>query len=419
MRHSETMLNVALPEFAPELALVIACSRWPCGESVGREIRTIMLASTIDWGQFLDWVRRNRIAPLVYHNLRQSSSRLVPDEVFTWLQREATQNSRRVLLQIAEAARITRLLTNAGIQSMIIKGPVLSVLAFGDPSLRENHDIDLVIDSGRAVEADRVIAEAGYRRIMPQLGLTPPRYELYRRWRGQSAYYLDSFDVILELHWRLTANSLLLPLDAPMFSHIQQIDFAGTSFATLTNEHLFLYLCVHGSVHMWFRLKWLADIAALLQQLRPEVIDRIADRAQMLELDRPLHSALMLSHKLMATPVPSDILTKACRNHVARKLVIAGRRALNWHGSPGEPAKTVWFNTWLSWHAFQLKPGLRYQWRELQTQMWSPEDWARVRLPIFLYLPLRPLSWIIRKIKRVLSDQLRIHLRLGTHRQSD
>jgi hypothetical protein len=85
------------------------------------------------------------------------------------------------------------------------------------------------------------------------------------------------------------------------------------------------------------------------------------------------------------------------------KLAIAGHRALNWHRSPGEPSETLWFNTWLSWQAFRLKPGLGYRWRELQTQMWSPEDWARVRLPIFLYLPLRPLSWLVRKIYRLIS----------------
>ena len=86
--------------------------------------------------------------------------------------------------------------------------------------------------------------------------------------------------------------------------------------------------------------------------------------------------------------------------------MIAGCKALNWRGSPGEPSETPWFNTWLSWHAFRLKPGLQYRLRELQHQMCSPEDWARVRLPeklFFLYLPLRPLSWTMRKIQHFIS----------------
>ena len=135
------------------------------------------------------------------------------------------------------------------------------------------------------------------------------------------------------------------------------------------------------------------------------MIDRIASNAETLGLHRPFHAALILAHKLMVAPVPIDILTKAREDRSATKLAIAGHRALNWHGSPGEPSETLWFNTWLSWHAFRLKPGLGYRWRELQTQMWSPEDWARVRLPIFLYLPLRPLSWVVRKIYRLISHR--------------
>ena len=92
------------------------------------------------------WVRRNRIAPLVYRNLRQAACPLVPEAVVLQLQSESARNARRALMQIAEAARVSRLLTAAGIRSMIVKGPVLAQLAFGDPTLRESEDIDLVID---------------------------------------------------------------------------------------------------------------------------------------------------------------------------------------------------------------------------------------------------------------------------------
>ena len=43
-----------------------------------------------------------------------------------------------------------------------------------------------------------------------------------------------------------------------------------------------------------------------------------------------------------------------------------------------------------------------FRWAEFQDQMCSPEDWARLPLPeglFFLYLPLRPLSWAVRKLK--------------------
>jgi hypothetical protein len=392
------MSELELPEFSNELTLVIACSRWPFGESVEHNIRALT-GVPIDWSRFLEWVRRNRIAPLVYHNLEQTNCPAIPKAVVAQLRSEAAHNTRRVLMQIAEAGRISSLLADEGIRSMIIKGPLLSLLAFGDLSLRESQDIDLVVDSAHVMEAHRLIVQAGYCLIAPKVELTPPRYQVYRRWRGQLGYYLVSSDVVLELHWRLTANSLLMRDVARLCT--QQVRVSSRSFDTLPDEELFLYLCVHGSVHMWFRLKWLADIAVLLQRMDPEDIGRITSCAQTLGLDRPVHVALILAHRLMAAPVPFDILTKAERDQAVRSLVIAAYRALNWHGSPGEPSETPWFNTWLCWQAFGLKSGLRYRWRELQAQMFSPEDWARVRLPMFLYPPLRPLSWVMRKFQRL------------------
>jgi len=249
------------------------------------------------------------------------------------------------------------------------------------------------------------MTQAGYRRIAPEVDFTLFQYTVYQRWRCQSCYYLDSVDLLLEIHWRLTSNSQLMPPGKTMLC-TQQVAVGAAKFSTLTDEELFLYLCVHGSVHVWFRLKWLADVAALLQRLRPENIERIASRAQTLGLDRPFYVALILAHRLMAAPVPSDILANALGDRATRRLVIAGCKALNWRGSPGEPSDTPWFNTWLSWHAFRLKPELRYRLRELLGQMCSPEDWARVGLPeqlFFLYLPLRPLSWATRKIRQLVS----------------
>jgi Uncharacterised nucleotidyltransferase len=400
-----SMPDIELPELPPELALVIACSRWPLRESEEREIRA-RVAAPIDWNKFLAWVRRNRIAPLVYHNLQQTASPLVPESVVLQLQNEFSRNRLRVIMQIAEAARISRLLADAGIRSMVIKGPVLSQLAFGDPILRESGDIDIVIDPARVPEADRMIIKAGYRRLVPDAELPLALYETYRRRRCQFAYYLQTRDSSLELHWRLSTNSLLMPLDARIsWNRSEPVHVAGADFVTLPDEELFLYLCVHGSVHMWFRLKWLADIAALLQQLHPEVIDRIASRSRVLGLDRSFHQAMILAHKLMVAPVPPEVLTRAYRNRTARQLAIAACRALNWHESPEEPIETQWFSAWVNWHAFGLQPGLRFRWRELQNQMFSPEDFARVRLPkqlFFLYLPLRPLSWAIRNAQRLL-----------------
>lgn len=68
--------------------------------------------------------------------------------------------------------------------------------------------------------------------------------------------------IIVELHWRLTNNPRLLPPEAARSRQkIVLGDFAGV---TLGPDDLLLYLSVRGAKHHWFRLKWLADVHALL-----------------------------------------------------------------------------------------------------------------------------------------------------------
>jgi hypothetical protein len=395
------MPKLQLPKFPPELALVIACSRWPLGEEEAQAVRSL-LSSPLDWTRFLGWVGRHRIAPLVHRNLLQAAGSLIPDSVAGQLRDESARNAQRVLMQLAESRRIMRLLAEAGIRSLMMKGPVLSVLAFGDPLLRDSQDVDLLIDPARVHEADRVFVEAGYRRISPGFALSATQYKAYRRLRCQFAYLLESRGVIQELHWRLSSNATLLPLEeAAIWGRLEPLAIAGAGFTTLPDEELFLYLCVHGGVHMWFRLKWLADIAALLRRLPADRVERVASRARSLQLHRPFHQALILAHELMAAPVPADILSAAYQDKPALRLAVVACQALAWGGSPAEPSETRWFTPWVNWHSFRLKPGLRFCWSEFQDQMCSPEDWARMPLPeplYFLYLPLRPLSWVVRKL---------------------
>jgi hypothetical protein len=393
-------------EFPPELALVIACARWPVGALDLADIQR-RLAGRVDWDLFLEWVRRNRVAPLIHHNIQQAGAIPLPETVGRALRNQAALNARRVLMQIAEAARITRLLSGAGIRSMMVKGPALALLAFGNPTLRESQDVDLLIDPTRVRDADRLIRQAGYERVIPSSELSGFQFRAYQRLQCQFAYDSREFGVTLELHWRLTSNPLLFPLDeAALWNRPEPLNVAGTQFATLPDEELFLYLCAHGSGHMWFRLKWIVDIAALLQRIHPETLERIVSRARTLGIDRSLHLALILAERLLAASVPPPILATAKLDRAARQLAIAACQALAWGGSPAEPVETRWFSTWLNWHAFKLRSDFRYHWNELRIRMLSLEDWARLPLPAWLhplYVPLRPLAWAMRKLQRMVS----------------
>ena len=51
------------------------------------------------------------------------------------------------------------------------------------------------------------------------------------------------------------------------------------SIPTLPVSRLLLYLCVHGALDGWLRLKWLADIAALLGSMTAEQLAQTVEVA--------------------------------------------------------------------------------------------------------------------------------------------
>jgi hypothetical protein len=191
-----------------------------------------------------------------------------------------------------------------------------------------------------------------------------------------------------------------------VWGRAKSVRVGGATFSTLCDDELFLYLCVHGATHVWFRLKWLADVAAMLRRMPEDALAGAAGRAAALGLERILHQSLLLAHALLAAPVPPPLLAAASRDPAARRLAHAACEALNWRDSPGEPARTPWFTLWVSGQAFRLKSGVPYRWAEFQDQICSPEDWQRMPLPrrlAFLYPALRPFSWLARKLNQLLS----------------
>ena len=76
--------------------------------------------------------------------------------------------------------------------------------------------------------------------------------------------------VVIDLHWRLFRNSFL-PANAGLAEVGEDwVDLGSERIPTLPAPRLLLYLCVHGALDGWLRLKWLADIGALLRTMTPE-----------------------------------------------------------------------------------------------------------------------------------------------------
>src|SRR6202008_1164170 len=102
----------------------------------------------------------------------------------------------------------------------------------------------------------------------------------------------------------------------------------GIALPTLANDELFAYLCVHGASSAWFRLKWVADLAAFLGGRSPEEIARLHDRAQEYGAGRAAAQALLLVEQIFSIEIGSGLRQQIADDSMNCWLVAVASRQL-------------------------------------------------------------------------------------------
>src|SRR5262249_46491178 len=155
---------------------------------------------------------------------------------------------------------LQRLFDDADVPVLFVKGVTLSVLAFGNLNLRSGKDIDLLVKYETVPTATALILRAGYRRFDPPAEISDEKLRLLMPLRKDLGFIHEATGLQIELHWRLFLNPHAMG-ETTFMAASRIVPLAGAAgLRTLGDEDLFAYLCMHGALHWWYRLKWLADI---------------------------------------------------------------------------------------------------------------------------------------------------------------
>ena len=289
-------------DFSPELLLVAACCIWPPSE-VRELLITERSRHISDWGHFENLATRHRVIGLVYDGLRRSPAG-VPTDILRTLASASSRQTFASLKLASEAHRVTINLERAGVAVVVLKGAALTVHAFGDLGLRHSKDIDLLVAPEQLDQSVAVIKAAGYVRTEPAEDWGQSDLDSWRRNRKHFEYTNVSRGTWLELHWRLVDNPEMSQTPFP-FEAVLRVPVApGISLPTLPSQELMPYLLLHGATHGWFRLKWLADVSALLAGMSSPERRGIIERAYKDGLDRPTLQGFELCRMLFGLDVP-------------------------------------------------------------------------------------------------------------------
>ncbi|HXQ52402.1 MAG TPA: nucleotidyltransferase family protein [Stellaceae bacterium] len=388
----------SLADLPREFALAASCAIWPQSERRAEAVRQAA-GDMGDWDLFLHIVARQRIQGLAYDGIVAAGVE-PPSRILATLRADAQALARQSLFMAAEALRLRGAFADAGIPVAFLKGTTLAMLAYGSLGIRHSKDIDLLVPEERLVAGNALLERAGYRRTTPSIRLSKGKVEIWSRTFKNFTYVHDGKRIEVELHWRLADNRRLGPTRSLGSLRDVPIGDAAT-LPTLEDGDLFAYLCLHGASHAWFRLKWLADIGALLHaEKRSDGSMRFLSPARGFE--RPVVQALLLSRRLLGTTLPERLASEAQSGMVPRLLVAAALFAMTRGGAVAEPYDLAFGQSWINLSAYLLG-GWNFKLEQLRRDLVSEEDWLTCPLPDrlnLLYPMLRVPLWLVRVARR-------------------
>jgi hypothetical protein len=231
------------------------------------------------------------------------------------------------LRMAAELFRVLDQFAPAGIGALVVKGPVLAVRAYGDPAVRSYGDLDLLVRRGDIRRSTELLLAAGYRAAVPLAAIEAGKIP------GQYLFSKPDSNLLLELHNDLTLRYFprRLPLET-WFERQVHVRLDSREVPALSLEDELVLICVHGAKHLWERLMWIADVAALVSRQANLDWERAMFSAKGVGARRMLHVGLGLSQALLNLRLPEPVAAMVNSDKAAANLT---RQILGWLPAAG------------------------------------------------------------------------------------
>jgi hypothetical protein len=290
----------------PEHELLLLCAHRGSASNLHERIAEVARAK-IDWDYLFLLARRHAVLPLLYRGLEVVDG--LPADFRARLRDEFRKNATRNTLLAGEMAHLARLFEAEGVPLLAYKGPALAQQAYCDITLRRFVDLDVIVRREDARRAGELLQSLGYAK--PE-GLTEAHEEFLLRRQHNLAYTRDKGLMIVELHWEVApAHFAAVPVAEGVWERAASVALFGTEVRCPSPEDLLLALAVHGTKHLWERLAWVCDVAALVNSQTAFDWPHVLRRAKESRVERMLDLVLRLARALAGAKLPEDLFNNS------------------------------------------------------------------------------------------------------------
>jgi len=302
----------------------------------------LLMRQEIDWEYVIAIAYAHGLLPLLHEHVATAAADLVPAHLLSRLKRESVANSQNVLHLIGKQLRVYKLFKENSVPAALFKGPLLSQMAYGEMSLRQAGDIDLLINRRDFTQARLLLESLGYE-MTPRL--TPAQLSSHLSNHCEIQFMRDEWLTVVDLHWDLAPRSFVFGVKPEdVMSRLQSVSLAGTTVETFGAEDLLLYQAMHGAKHLWRRLEWISCLAESLRATTTIDWDTLVDRAAKAHATRILALGLRLVEEFSDAPVPSEVFAAVDPEKAMQRMATQIRAQLFTMFGPAESTETNLYN---------------------------------------------------------------------------
>ncbi len=296
-----------------EFQLLLYCAR---SHPDARSVRDLVNEG-IDWQILLKLAAHHCVRPMLLQTLKSVCWDAVPQKIQFELTLFNKANVQKNLLFTGELLRLLGLFQQNAIPIAAFKGPVLADSVYGDISLREFSDLDVIVHEADLSKAEDILTARGYQADFPDRHYR----SAFLSYQGQYALRHSNTGISVDLHWRLSGRGVPFPLQlAEIWPRLEQVMIADRTVPTVAHDDLALFLAGHGTKEGWRSLIWVCDFAEFLRKYQDIDWVAVLDRAQQSHCSRSLLLAIALASTLLDAPAPAALVDRAWKNSAIRAL---------------------------------------------------------------------------------------------------
>ena len=289
----------------PEHEIVLCVARRELDIEQQARLRSL-LTQVSDWDYLVATASIHGLLPLLQKHLQSTELDLVPVNIRSRIKHEAVANTQTVLHLVGKQLKLYRLFKDRDIRVAVLKGSALAQSAYGDISLRQAGDIDVLISRADFARAKTLLESLAYQ-MAPSL--TAAQLSSHLATNCEIQFVRDDWFTVVDLHWALAPKNFVFKLDTDeLLSRLQPVTIAATEIETLATEDLIVYLSMHGAKHLWRGLEWISSLGELIRSAESIAWDTVVIRADKAHGTRMLALGLRLAENVSRVEIPVEVL---------------------------------------------------------------------------------------------------------------